>query len=99
MHLRPADAFATPDQPAYPSKNNKHGKLIANADGSVDLYFGPKAPAGKEDNWIATVPKKGWFACLRLYGSLEPWYDKTWRPGEIDLYYSDKITRIATTDT
>ena len=36
----------------YPSKNDKRDKLITNADGSVDLYFGPKAPAGKEANWI-----------------------------------------------
>ena len=35
-------------------------------------------------NWNATVPNKGWFAVLRLYGPLEPWLDKTWRPGEIE---------------
>ena len=40
-------------------------------DGSVDLYFGPKTPEGKEANWIQTVPGKGWFACLRIYGPLE----------------------------
>lgn len=68
----------------FPSRNNKRDKLIANADGSVDLYFGPKAPAGKEANWIASVPGKGWFAIFRLYGPLEPWFDKTWRPGEIE---------------
>ena len=49
----------------FPSKNNKRDKLIANADGSVDLYFGPKAPAGKEANWTQTVPGKGWFAIFR----------------------------------
>lgn len=57
----------------------------ANEDGSVDVYFGPKAPVGKERNWIQTVPGKGWFTMLRLYGALEPWFDKTWRPGEIKL--------------
>lgn len=69
----------------FPSKNNKRDNLIVNADGSVDLYFGPKAPAGKEANWIATVPKKGWFAIFRLYGPLEAWFDKSWQPGEIEL--------------
>jgi len=69
----------------FPSKNNKRDALVENADGSVDLYFGPEAPEGKEANWIDTVPGKGWFACLRLYGPLEPWFDKTWRPGEIEL--------------
>jgi hypothetical protein len=68
----------------YPSKNSKRNKLAVNADGSVDLYFGPKAPAGKEANWIASVPNKGWFAIFRLYGPLEPWFDRTWRPGEIE---------------
>ena len=70
------------DQP-YPNKNNKRDKLITNDDGSIDLYFGPKAPKGKEANWIQTVPKKGWFCLLRLYSPTEAWFDKTWRPGEI----------------
>ena len=69
----------------FPAKNNKRHKLDTNKDGSVDLYFGPKAPKGKEANWIQTVPGKGWFTALRLYGPLEPWFDKTWRPGEIEL--------------
>ncbi len=69
----------------YPSKNNRRDKMIVNDDGSIDLYFGPKAPAGKEANWIQTVPGKGWFSVLRLYSPTEAWYDKTWRPGEIEL--------------
>ena len=68
----------------FPSKNNKRDKLIVNADGSVDLFFGPNAPAGKEANWTQTVPNKGWYTIFRLYGPLEPWFDKTWRPGEIE---------------
>jgi hypothetical protein len=68
----------------FPSKNNKRDKLLANADGSVDLYFGPKAPPGKEANWMETVPDKSWFVILRLYGPLDAWFDKTWRPGEIE---------------
>jgi len=68
----------------FPSKNNKRDQLITNADGSVDLYLGPTAPPGKEANWIQTVPKKNWFALFRVYGPLEPWFDKTWKPGEIE---------------
>ena len=45
----------------------------------------PEAPKGKESNWVQTVPGKGWNTILRLYGPLEPWFDKTWRPGEIEL--------------
>ena len=56
--------------------------LRANADGSYDVYFAPEAPEGKESNWIQTVPGKGWNMVLRLYGPLQPWFDKTWRPSD-----------------
>jgi hypothetical protein len=38
---------------------------------------------GHEDNWVQTIPGKGWNMLLRLYGPLEPWLNKTWRPGAI----------------
>jgi hypothetical protein len=58
---------------------------LANEDGSTVIYFGPKRPDDvKEGNWIQTVPGKGWFVILRLYSPLETFFDKTWRPGEID---------------
>lgn len=69
----------------FPSKNNQRNNLVFNADGSVVLYFAAKVPVGKESNWIQTVPGKAWFAILRLYGPLGPWFDKTWQPGEIEL--------------
>ncbi len=59
---------------------------VANADGSTTLYIGPKAPEGiGRSNWIQSVPGKGFFACLRLYSPLEPFFEKTWRPSEIEL--------------
>ena len=69
----------------WPAVSSQTKGLLVNADGSVDIYFGPKAPAGKENNWIQTIPGKGWNTLLRLYGPLEPWFDKTWRPGEIEI--------------
>jgi hypothetical protein len=69
----------------FPSLNNLRSPIETNADGSVDVYFGPRAPQGKESNWIETVPGKSWFVILRLYGPLEPWFDKSWKPGEIEL--------------
>ena len=69
----------------FPSKNSKRNDLIVNDDGSVDIYFGPSAPEGFEKNWIDTVDGKGWFTLLRLYGPLETYFDKSWRPGEIAL--------------
>ncbi len=64
--------------------NNKKG-LQQNADGSYDIYFGPKPPKDKESNWIQTVPGKGWNMLLRLYGPLQPWFNKTWQPGDPEL--------------
>ena len=66
----------------YPAVGSENKKLMVNADGSVDVYFGPKAPAGKENNWVQTIPGKGWTTLLRLYGPLDPWFNKTWQPGE-----------------
>lgn len=68
----------------YPSIGTQRAGMAANADGSVDLYFGPKAPPGKESNWVQTVPGKSWNVLLRLYGPLQPWFDKSWRPGEFE---------------
>ena len=59
--------------------------LKKNADGSVTVWFGPKAPAGQETNWVQTMPGKGWNTLLRLYGPLEPWFNKTWKPGDFEL--------------
>ena len=73
-----------PTNQRYPAINNKRGNLKVNADGSVDMYFGPKAPKGYENNWVETVPGKGWFVVLRLYGPLEPWFDKTWKPNDFE---------------
>jgi len=53
-----------------------------NADGGTDLYLGPNAPDGKEKNWLATVPGKGYFIILRLYGPTEPALTKSWKPGD-----------------
>lgn len=57
---------------------------IMNADGSVDLYFGPKAPSGKENNWVETLPGKGWSGIFRLYGPLEPFFDQSWKLNDIE---------------
>jgi hypothetical protein len=59
--------------------------LKSNPDQSVTVWFGPKAPDGQEANWVQTMPGKGWNVVLRLYGPLEPWFDKSWKPGDIEL--------------
>jgi hypothetical protein len=49
---------------------------------SVDLYFGPKAPAGREKQWIQTIPGKGWFTYFRIYGPEGAAFDGSWKPGD-----------------
>ena len=56
----------------------------SNSDGAIDVYFGPEAPAGRERNWVQTMPGKGWFVLFRFYGPLEPFFDKTWKPDDIE---------------
>ena len=51
---------------------------------SLDLYFGPTAPAGKEGQWIKTIPGKGWFAYVRIYGPEKPAFDGSWKPGDFE---------------
>jgi hypothetical protein len=58
--------------------------LQKNADGSVDIYFGPKAPAGKESNWIPTSADGKFEVLFRLYGPEKPLFDKTWRLPDIE---------------
>jgi len=55
-----------------------------NTDGSVTVWFGPKAPVGQENNWVQTMPGKGWNVLLRLYAPLQPWFDKSWKPGDFE---------------
>ncbi len=69
----------------FPSMGSQRKGIVTNPDTSVDVYFGPTAPAGHEGNWVQTVPGKSWNVILRLYGPLDPFFDKTWRPSEIEL--------------
>jgi hypothetical protein len=50
----------------------------------VDLYFGPQCPDRPETHWIKTVPRQGWFAYFRIYGPLEPAFDGSWKPGDLE---------------
>ena len=74
----------------FPTRGSQTKGFVKNADGSSDLYFGPTAPKGKENNWLQTIPGKSWFVILRMYGPLKPWFDKTWRPNEITLVPTQK---------
>ena len=67
----------------FPSLGSRD-KPVQNADGSTDLFLGPNAPEGKASNWLASVPGKGYFVILRLYGPTEDAINKSWKPGDIE---------------
>ncbi|MEH6557357.1 MAG: DUF1254 domain-containing protein [Oceanicoccus sp.] len=52
-------------------------------DGSYKVFVGPVAPKGYENNWIQSNPKKGFFVYMRLYGPLEPYFDKSWKMPDV----------------
>ncbi len=63
---------------------DSYGDLIENADGSIDLYFGPRAPRGKETNWIKTREDRGFFFLFRWYGPTEPYFDQSWQLNDVE---------------
>jgi len=66
------------------SQSSQGPELQKNADGSVDIYFGPKAPAGKESNWVPTSADGKFEVLFRLYGPEKPLFDKTWKLPDIE---------------
>jgi hypothetical protein len=78
--LQTPQRFPRAGSQAYPSP-----AATADDDGSTTVVFGPERPADSlEGNWIETDPDKGWFAILRLYSPLQSYFDKSWRPSEIE---------------
>jgi hypothetical protein len=79
--LRTPQKYPRAGSQSYPSPAAEAAK-----DGSTTVYFGPQQPDGvARGNWIQTDPDKSWFTVLRLYSPLEAFFDKSWRPTEIEL--------------
>jgi hypothetical protein len=62
----------------WSSRSSNTPKLQKNADGSVDIYFGPNALAGKDSNWVPTDANGRFEVLFRLYGPEKPFFDKKW---------------------
>lgn len=80
--LQPLYMLQTDQQ--FPSLGNQNKEIEINADIFVDVYFGPKSPKGKDNNWIQIISGKNSFVILRLYGPLQSLFDKKWQSGEIE---------------
>jgi hypothetical protein len=66
------------------SRASNAAEVQKNADGSVDIYFGPKAPAGKDANWVPTDAQRGFELMFRLYGPKKDFFDKVWRLPDVE---------------
>lgn len=66
------------------SRASNATEIQKNTDGSVDIYFGPKSPAGKESNWIPTDPKGKFEVLFRIYGPEKPFFERVWKLGDIE---------------
>ncbi|MCU1481458.1 MAG: hypothetical protein JWQ19_2244 [Subtercola sp.] len=64
-------------------RGSRDADVEVNPDGSVDLFFGPTPPAEGEMNWVQTLQGKHWFSYFRFYGPLEPYFDRSWKLGDI----------------
>ena len=69
---------------ARPSRSSQSAGLQKNGNGSVDIYFGPAAPAGKEANWVPTRAAGSFEVLFRLYGPAKPLFAKTWKLPDIE---------------
>jgi hypothetical protein len=68
----------------WPSRSSQTPGLQKNADGSVDVYFAPQAPASKESNWVPTNDGRGFEVLFRFYGPEKPLFEKTWTLPDIE---------------
>jgi hypothetical protein len=66
------------------SRSSQIADLQKNADGSIDVYFGPKAPAGKDTNWVPTDANRKFEVMFRIYGPQKPFFDKAWKLPDIE---------------
>ena len=60
------------------SRSSQIPELQKNADGSIDIYLGPKAPAGKDANWLPTDPARKFELMARFYGPKPEFFEKKW---------------------
>ncbi|WP_445215218.1 DUF1254 domain-containing protein [Bradyrhizobium sp. Pa8] len=63
---------------ARASRSSQIAELQKNADGSVDIYFGPTAPTGKEANWVPTDPNRKFELMFRAYAPTKALFDHSW---------------------
>jgi hypothetical protein len=74
------------------SRSSQIPGLAKNTDGSVDIYFGPTAPAGKEMNWVPTDPTRKFELMARFYGPKKEFFEKTWMLPDVERANATAVT-------
>jgi hypothetical protein len=77
----PATGVGLDNGQPFPSLNQMD-RPVVNADGSIDIYLGPKSP-GDGKNWMATIPNQGFFVMVRLYAPGQAFFDQSWKPDDV----------------
>jgi hypothetical protein len=73
------------------SRSSQIPELQKNADGSIDIYFGPNAPAGKEANWVPTDPARKFELMARFYAPKKEFFGKVWKLPDVEKEVSGTI--------
>ncbi|MBF4515192.1 DUF1214 domain-containing protein [Flavobacterium sp. ANB] len=68
----------------YAGRGSTTPGLQKNSDGFVDIYFGAKAPSGKESNWLPTDSKRKFELLARFYGPEKEFFEKSWKMGDLE---------------
>jgi hypothetical protein len=66
------------------SRSSQIPEIQKSADGSIEVFFGPKAAAGKETNWVPTDPQRGFELMFRVYGPTKNFFEKTWMLPDVE---------------
>jgi hypothetical protein len=66
------------------SRSSQIAEMQKNADGSVDIYIGPKAPGGKDANWVPTDPKRPFELMFRAYAPTKAFFEKSWKLPDVE---------------
>lgn len=69
---------------SHASRSSQSPGLQQNADGTVDIYFGPRPPAGRDSNWLATRSGGRFEVMFRAYGPEKAFFEKTWKLPDIE---------------
>ena len=73
------------------SRSSQIPEMRKNADGSIDVFFGPNAPAGRDSNWVPTDPARRFELMFRLYAPTKALFDKAWVLPDVEKVVAESV--------